>query len=722
MERGSTIINFAAKSNDRPTRRHNCDTAGAGFKARLQLVAMQFRGASMISSETVLVAPLSAKGSEISAANFGINMVLGYERFGSQPWEKFDEIQAAVGSKVVRFPGGAETERLFDYANPNATSAVADDGSIRQLITTDAFLDYCKTTHSKATLDLPVEQLLTRGQYGTRDFNAAKTVEVRAFIAHVLDKAGPQGIATFELGNEYESYMSSKEYGRVASTLALITHQEIDKYYLQHPADAAFKPDVAVQLWGQSVGGSLSLADLASRNASVMAEFSAAEMASVTAVDSHFYYNEGANAGKPNFHTYSNISNMIGYSLSMMNAWSDASGRPMDTMFSEWNVNLNDADNYGLQQVPVLLEMFTAMVAGGVDQMDFWSTMYHATSLGNFRGELQAAGTLFQVMTHDLIGMRATDVPVASDRYDIHAFSGGGRAVVFVSSLIDTALALKLDLSKYLEHYNFASARLMQVDLSKADGSFKSLTGLSPWEEPDAPIKLTAQNIASYLTGGLFSTGLGAHETLVLQFETAATMMGSGRADTLSGDASDNRIDALASSDLVMGLSGNDQLYGSAGNDTLLGGEGMDRIWGGAGRDLLDGGAADDTLEGKASADVIHGGAGNDYLAGGDAADQLWGEAGSDGFVFRSADRGTDVVADFSSAEGDFLVYDGGSVSRASFQVEIRAVHGLGDEGVRDMLIHFGAGGPVLWSLQDAGDLSALKLLDASTGALLTLI
>ncbi len=696
--------------------------AGAGSHVTLPLVMMELRGAIMVISQTVRLAPLATKGEVISAAHFGINLVLGFERFGSQPWEKFDEIQAAVGSKVVRFPGGAETERLFDYANPNATSAVTDDGTIRQLITTDAFLDYCKATQSKATLDLPVEQLLTHGSYGTRDFDTTKTAGVRAFIAHVLDKAGPQGIATFELGNEYESYMTSREYGRVASSLALITRQEIDKYYAQHPSDAAFRPDVAVQVWGQSVGGSLTLADLTARNKSVIAEFNTQELAAVTQVDSHFYYNEGANSGQINAHVYSNISATIGYSLSLMSAWNGATGRVLDTMFSEWNVNLNDTDSYGLQQVPVLLEMFSAMVAGGVDQMDFWSTMYHATSLGNFRAELQAAGTLFQIMTQDLIGMKVTDVPMLSDKYDVHAFSGNGKAEVFVSSLTDSAQSLKLDLSAYLDSYNLSSARLMQVDLTKADGTFKSLTGLAPWEEPDAPIKLTPQTIASYLANGLISTTLGAHETLVLTFDSAVTVKGSGRADTISGDAADNRIDALASSDLVMGLSGNDTLYGGTGNDTVLGGEGQDRIWGDAGKDVIDGGAGSDSLEGKGSVDVIHGGAGNDYLAGGDAVDLLFGDAGADGFVFHSADRGGDVVADFSTVQGDFLVYDGEAVTRSNFQVELRAVHGVGVEAMRDVVIHLGASGPVLWTLQDAGDLTALKLLDASTGTLLTLI
>lgn len=671
--------------------------------------------------EMVAVSPFVAKGSVITAADFGINLVLGYERFGSQPWEKFDEVQSAVGSQSLRFPGGVEAELLFDYANPNATTAIAPDESVRQLIATDAFLDYCTTSGSHATINLPVMQLLNGARYGGRDFNAAKTDDVRAYVAHVLEKAGPQGIATFELGNEYESYMTSAEYGRVASHLALIVGQEIDRYYAAHPTDAAFRPDVAVQVWGQSQGGTYSLSDLSNRNHVVMAEFSAEEMAAITAVTSHFYYDEGANFGKPNYHSYSNIAASVGYSLAMMSDWNTATGRSLDTVFSEWNLNMNDQANYGLRQIPILLELFSTFVAGGVDQMDFWSTMYHATSLANYRGELQAAGTLFQLMTHELVGVRATEVPVSADTFDIHAFSGHGTAVLFVSSLSDGALSLNLDLSKYLDHYNLASARLMAVDLSRADGAFKGITGLAPWEEPDAPVLLTGQDIADSLKFGHYLSQLDPHQTLVLVFDQAPTILGSPRADRMLGAAGNDRIDALASSDLVRGGAGDDSLFGGSGDDTLIGGDGLDRVWGGAGSDVIRGNTGNDTLEGKLGNDLILGGGGNDYLAGGTNSDTLFGGGGADAFIFRPGDYGSDLIGDFSASQGDFLAFDGGSVTLDDFRIEIRVVPGMGSDA-RDLLVHYGATGRVIFALQDAGGLHGLTLLEAETGALLSLL
>jgi VCBS repeat-containing protein len=102
-------------------------------------------------------------------------------------------------------------------------------------------------------------------------------------------------------------------------------------------------------------------------------------------------------------------------------------------------------------------------------------------------------------------------------------------------------------------------------------------------------------------------------------------VIGSGLADTLTGDAGDN---------VLTGGAGNDTLSGGAGNDTLLGGDGDDTLTGGAGDDTLDGGEGIDTAvySGKASdftiaddgtghlvvtdTNVLNGDAGRDTVSG----------------------------------------------------------------------------------------------------------
>lgn len=106
-----------------------------------------------------------------------------------------------------------------------------------------------------------------------------------------------------------------------------------------------------------------------------------------------------------------------------------------------------------------------------------------------------------------------------------------------------------------------------------------------------------------------------------------------------NGNANDNSITGNDGANRLDGGAGNDVLNGRNGADNLFGGIGSDRIFGGNGSDRIDGGGG---------ADRIDGGAGNDVL---------FGRLGGDMFVFTN-DFGRDVVADFSQAAADRLVFD----------------------------------------------------------------
>ncbi|NBZ86756.1 calcium-binding protein [Stagnihabitans tardus] len=671
--------------------------------------------------EATTVAGFTVRGDVITMRHVGMNLAQGYERFGTLPWEKFDEVQTQIGAQLVRYPGGTEAETLFDYANPQATTAISPTGQVMQLTTPQAFLDYCRATGTQATFILATEQLLTSGAYGSRDFDASKAGLLRDYVRYILEEAGPGGVATFELGNEYAGYMNAVEYGKVASTMALIVDQEIDRYYDAHPG--ATRPDIAVQVWGVSAGEALSVADLFARNENVMAQFSTAELAAITATTTHFYYTEGKFLGQSNAHTYDALPGTLGGVLQMMNTWQTAAGRELDTVFSEWNVHFKDPQSFGLQQVPILLEMFQTLVTLGVDELDIWSTMYNASALADYRGALQASGALMQIMAKEVVGMKVAEVPVTSDNYDIHGFSSGAKVMLFVSSMADGTIQLSMDLQNYLDRYDLASARVIGVDASGADGVYKSYTGLAPWEEPDAPVRVTAQNLASFLSGGVYATQLGAHETLVLELNRAPIRFGSMSADNMAGRENTNdRIDAMASSDKIYGLSGDDTLFGGDGNDALWGGVGSDRLWGGLGNDDIWGGDGDDTVEGRFQSDTVRGGAGDDYVSGGDGADTLWGGIGADGFIFRAKETGTDLIRDFRATDQDFLIYQGtAGVTASNFTLERKVIAGIGGTGA-ELLVHWGGmNGPVLAILQDAGGLGSLMLQDGVSGAMLSL-
>ena len=171
-------------------------------------------------------------------------------------------------------------------------------------------------------------------------------------------------------------------------------------------------------------------------------------------------------------------------------------------------------------------------------------------------------------------------------------------------------------------------------------------------------------------------TGKGGHAEGDA-FEEVENVLGSGYADTLTGDEAANRLD---------GRSGDDALDGGAGNDTLEGGSGADRLAGGSGADWVSylqsnagvtvnlgdgtgkgGHAEGDTLEnvenvqgsshadrllGNGSANRLNGGAGNDRLEGGAGSDTLEGGAGVDWVLYLGSDSGVRVNLEEGTGKG----------------------------------------------------------------------
>ncbi|TCB77745.1 Ig-like domain-containing protein, partial [Acinetobacter sp. ANC 4173] len=93
--------------------------------------------------------------------------------------------------------------------------------------------------------------------------------------------------------------------------------------------------------------------------------------------------------------------------------------------------------------------------------------------------------------------------------------------------------------------------------------------------------------------------------------------------------------------DYFDGGTGDDRLFGDLGNDTLFGNVGSDQLYAGAGNDILIGGAGSDILNGSTGADTF-----------------VWGKqaTGLSTLVangLTDADASTDIIKDFSKAEGD---------------------------------------------------------------------
>ena len=104
--------------------------------------------------------------------------------------------------------------------------------------------------------------------------------------------------------------------------------------------------------------------------------------------------------------------------------------------------------------------------------------------------------------------------------------------------------------------------------------------------------------------------------------------------------------------------SGSD-IYGDDFDDDLSGSSLDDRLDGRGGRDILRGRQGSDRLRGGQGSDDLYGGQGDDICNGGRGSDSMSGGEGRDIFVIS---RGTDLIRDFSTIQGDII-----QINRAIF-------------------------------------------------------
>lgn len=170
----------------------------------------------------------------------------------------------------------------------------------------------------------------------------------------------------------------------------------------------------------------------------------------------------------------------------------------------------------------------------------------------------------------------------------------------------------------------------------------------------------------------------------------------------ITGNALDNLLQGNAGHDRIVGASGSDTISGEGGSDTLLGGYGADRLDGGNGNDQLWGETGNDTLLGGAGRDTLVGGNGTDFLNGGDGNDLLRGGWGADRFYHDGTrTAGCDRIGDYSSAEGDVLIFKDSTALIDDFELRLATVAGAGDAQVREVQVIYEPTGAQIWTLVD---------------------
>ncbi len=495
---------------------------------------------------TISLVSATSVGEEISDNHFGINATFNYQDLGSFNWASRD-----IELATTCYPGGAETEKYFDIENPNADFKIDVNGNKTNsngdtgfdLIPMDEFLSHCVDHNIKPVIVVPMTDLLTDTGAWREDFDVAKSGILKEFVKSALAQMQPVGVESFELGNEYYADMDAVTYGRVASASAALVQEAIDEFTIEQNLGAGYEePTIAVQIWGDATDGvnAPNVSELDARNANVFGEFDAIELAAVDAVTSHFYFTDGRHSGEANEHSYENLDGAMAPMFDMMAYWQARTAQNLEYLVTEWNVHHYTSESIhspqgeripnpsvGMMQVAPMLEMFSRFVANGIDTMELWSMQYHNTSIASPTGNLMLVGQFFDLMQSNLVGMNVLDIDETTETTDVHGFSDGETAYIFVSSLTGESQLVDLTYGSLFASYSNAVATLLYVDPNSTDGSFRDgpNDGIvwTPSNEPDANL-VASEHILTNPLGGNASFSLGAYEVMMFEFSLPVTV------------------------------------------------------------------------------------------------------------------------------------------------------------------------------------------------------
>lgn len=626
-------------------------------------------------------------------------------------------------------------------------------GNARPLIGLTEFFELAADLDVSATLVVPTMngftqtagEALVAGDYGQRVVSTEYLEDVEDFIVAATRIARVNGvdISAIEIGNEFwaSGQMAAAEYGRLAATMSQVIATTLSEQGMV-PRD---QPDIVVQT--TSAAGQMSprdstsvyldeltgriyhryelgsLADDVTDRLSAfvlpaqgsaraqaldiisafeqdyipvenrqgeLSQFDVSGAANaIDAVVDHYYADGGfdvVNTGEQ-------------YGFNQLRLWNvalserDAGLGDLDYYITEWNTRKNGeidiANNRGLQQVSMVIEIFYEMVTHGVTSANFWPVIFNQSNSGtlvhNSARALTLAGEGFALMSESLEGLRPVlDFGVSGD-FSVHGYADQDRQVYLFSERSGVENRMVLDLSDTIEldadFYRVSWIELWDGGAGGADGLAEpvitrtEVSGLMTSEDLGdflltqqawSIVRMDIKGVDAVTASRQGPDGAGPHARQVDGSDADDRLRGGFGNDTLIGRIGDDNLNGYEGNDLISGGNGadrvkggwgDDRLRGNGGNDTLIGdwgqdnlsggaghdkllggdqrdtligGSGNDRLWGGAGADRLKGGTGNDLLHGGAHNDVLLGGSGRDTLSGALGDDRLRGGAGAD--------------------------------------------------------------------------------------------
>ncbi|WP_299146679.1 type I secretion protein [uncultured Tateyamaria sp.] len=441
-----------------------------------------------------------------------------------------------LGVSGLRYPGGSLTEYMFDITDPDA-EVVYDPRSDEEqtMIGLTDFMSYALDADQPVTIVVPTRTQTSENYDENGDRYAdIDEAELRAFVQDLAaGEYGEARIQAFEIGNEYwgSGEMSALEYGRVASEMATIINDELEKA-------GNFDTDIVVQK-GNNFGFSRLSDDYDGvPGDEVLATLN--ELYGVELDDDALFNSGDVNWGYVNSklvlssfdtdvekeavdgvvtHIYSrgDVAESTRYfDLDQINdTWAqDIPG--VEIYITEWNLKstpgLEREEDYGLFQGQEMLQIMEEFGRTGVDKAHVWPLIQNTRNALAEGQDFDAAtppGEMFALMSETLPGKVLLDFQEGDKDTEaefgdvsVHMFAGEGELAFYVmNGSKESAASADIDLSSLVSDYNVSDILVLGVEDEEMPGSNKSQAVI---EELDASI----------MQGGKFEASLSPGEIM----------------------------------------------------------------------------------------------------------------------------------------------------------------------------------------------------------------
>ncbi len=559
---------------------------------------------------------LKYSGSLITTKLFGANILFDRDRVAEHPNSTlrptYDDAVRELSIENIRYPGGSITEDLFDIENPNASIQNGQD-----VMGLSDFISFLSTNRSSGTIVIPTARYLsvTRDEAGHR-YQAVKADAIDKFVRNLLSDAHSKGVplTAIELGNEWwGSGMSATEYGRVASKMATLVQDSINRFKGSENLPTNWQePDILIQV------GHGENAEQETRQ--IFDQFDRhGEYGAIDGLVTHRYLSgDFSNIGSSGvwrpyygqFDVWKDLAFIAGLDTNLAN------------YVTEWNVKANNSGETGLKAASALISLFTELLDAGVEQANIWAVQQNnpqnltiSTGLpGSEWDGLSLSGEMFRLMRTSLIGkkeMSSQQIENISGHISVNIFGKNSERTIFLSDRSGEGVDLTLRPDQILRGFDYGWIKILGVGGSDP---------LDADARPDVQLFMISDVVGAR---GNLTLNLDPWETAVINLTVASSGV-----------------------DLFAPRQGS-KMQGTQFGDKLQGGDGLDQILGRSGADLMIGGGRKDVLRGENGSDTLYGGGGADLVSGGPGGDVLSGGSGPDAFVF-GASRARDIVTDFN--------------------------------------------------------------------------